>query len=1026
VVFLTLLLAALAFLLGSFPARNSDVWMSLANGRFLTQGQYSRLTSTPLGNASQVSRTWLYDLLCYGLYSTFGGMGLVVCKAGVAVALALLLLRSSPAGQAWFLSAVCTVLALLAMSSRLLLQPATISYFFLALAFWFLRERAEPSGDRRLSYLPPWPLLILFVVWVNMDPWFVLGLASVSLVGLGHALDGAHQGTAATEERPSTFSQLVRLLVSVSVLAMVCLLNPSVLAAVHQRAWSHLFDFAVPPDLGWFGQSAMSATQLTTKEVTSPFQWAYYTNLGLTPAGLAYFPLAGLSLLSFFLNLARWHWRRFLPWLGLAVVSALQVRTVPFFAVAAGPVLAWNLAEFFARRSESLGQESAWRRSLVLGRILAIELILILPLLAWPGWLQSPPYEPRRWAIEIPVSLENSAATTARWLDQGKLGPHPRGLHVSQETADTFAWFCPQENSLRVDQLESVQLSDPEAPDERRERLRIAGITYIVVHHPDRGHLLATLDRMFAEPEEWPLLYTEGDVSVFGWRDPAATATPDPYRQWQLDPNGLAFHPAENERAPRKPPDREPEAREWWEAFWKPAPPRPLERDAAFLHLSHAQALGRILPARHLEDWEASQSASLVGAAAGWSGPASVFDARMRLTLVRLIVPEQERTLEKLPSPDVLARTLRDRYLQQQDDVPPALLYLAVRAARRALAANPDDARAYLILGESYLRLLHGTRERVWSKQLPELRQLRYAQASAAFRQAVALKPDYAQAHFNLAALYRELGCLDLAIEHTRTHLQLLRDQGPPEGVDRESFREQVDFAQTDLDRLAEDVARRRDELATESAGLGVLGRAFLAYRKGLKGKALEELLKSDIAAFGDQGLRLELELLLQTGRARDVHAWTDAEHKAKLGESSYHMMRAQALAASGDYEAAEWECEVLAQSLQFLDTGMGRAPIRQLMPLLVGQAVLDLNRHAFSEVEFRKRLLPLAQNLRREADVIVFRGLLALEEGEVDEARDAFREALRLWGDENAAATGSGLDFNGRSLAQGYLELLK
>jgi Flp pilus assembly protein TadD len=64
-----------------------------------------------------------------------------------------------------------------------------------------------------------------------------------------------------------------------------------------------------------------------------------------------------------------------------------------------------------------------------------------------------------------------------------------------------------------------------------------------------------------------------------------------------------------------------------------------------------------------------------------------------------------------------------------------------VRAARRALAVNPDDAQAYEVLGESYLRLIRDTRERAWRSRLPQLVQIRHVQASAALNQAVLLNP---------------------------------------------------------------------------------------------------------------------------------------------------------------------------------------------------------------------------------------------------------------------------------------------
>jgi hypothetical protein len=64
-----------------------------------------------------------------------------------------------------------------------------------------------------------------------------------------------------------------------------------------------------------------------------------------------------------------------------------------------------------------------------------------------------------------------------------------------------------------------------------------------------------------------------------------------------------------------------------------------------------------------------------------------------------------------------------------------------------------------------------------------------------------------------------------------------------------------------------------------------------------------------------------------------------------------------------------------------------------------------------------------LSTSLKQQADAHVLRGLLALEEGEVDEADAAFRLALTLWQDD---AADSGLDFNGRIAAQTCVEWLK
>src|SRR5262249_41875483 len=155
--------------------------------------------------------------------------------------------------------------------------------------------------------------------------------------------------------------------------------------------------------------------------------------------------------------------------------------------------------------------------------------------------------------------------------------------------------------------------------------------------------------------------------------------------------------------------------------------------------------------------------------------------------------------------------------------------------------------RAHLVLGESYLRLLRDTRERSWGQRLPELRQLRQAQASTALNQAITLKPDFAEAHLDLVRLYGSMGYLDLTLKHQQTYARLVGAAGLPAG-----------FKQ-DMDRLTRLVKKREDEfLATASPRSGVQDRAALAVRKGLAGKALEMLLESHISAFGPGGAALE------------------------------------------------------------------------------------------------------------------------------------------------------------------------
>src|SRR5262249_21545930 len=114
---LALLVSSLAFLLASSPARNSDLWAHLAAGRSLARGESLPAADSGLPPEVSLGRTWLYDLLAFGLYTAVGGAGLVLVKALLVAALALVLLRLSRTGPGWALPAACTALALLAIGA---------------------------------------------------------------------------------------------------------------------------------------------------------------------------------------------------------------------------------------------------------------------------------------------------------------------------------------------------------------------------------------------------------------------------------------------------------------------------------------------------------------------------------------------------------------------------------------------------------------------------------------------------------------------------------------------------------------------------------------------------------------------------------------------------------------------------------------------------------------------------------------------------------------------------------------------
>jgi hypothetical protein len=980
---LLVMVAALGFLLASFPAKNPDLWAHLATGKSLAQSGF--LTSGA-GNPS-----WLFDVICYELYVVLGGAGLVILKALLICALAVVLLRLSAIRRSWWIPIFCTSLAMLTLGIRLRLQPATVSYLFLGLAFWWLR----PREDEKTHLLPRWPLWGLFLVWANLDSWFLLGLLVMALVEVGRILDG----------RTS-----IQALVGVCLAAVVCCLNPSL--------W-HVFQ--LPADIAWIGGGVGSMTT-----------WGgYFETQGITPVGVAYFPLAVLGLLSFALNLPRIPWERLLPWLALAVFAALEVRVVPFFAVIGGPILAWNLFDLAERWKD----EPAWRGSVGWGHALTVLAVLALIACSWPGWLQSPPYEPRRWDVELSASLESGAAAMQRWIEEAKLDANAKGLHLSQESFNAFALLCPEEQTVRDEELSKSIRSDTKAAWDWQQRMRDKAIHHVVLYDADRERLLSTMTKLLKDPRQWQLVFIEGYLVVFAWLDPAgAVAVSRSEDQLELDRMAFRRTVAMDAQAPNL--ELELEERNWYDAFWKPIAPRPKDQDEATLYLRFAEAIRWSAPQRHDIAWERIQAACLVGAAGGWAGPQDIFDAYMRRTFVKPQVPTDPSKFTSLPAPDLLANALKSQFVAQRDDIPPALIYLAIRAARRAIAANPEDAQAYLVLGESYVRLIHATRERLWMQHFPELQQLRRAQASAALNMAIKLKPDFTQAHWALSGLYGDMQYMDLMLEQRKIFFDLYSREPPPAGVKLDAHRERLLDFEDETNRIAKEVERRQSRWEVATAGTPLLDKAAYAAREGLAGQALEMLLDSDISNFGARGMALEVELLLRTGSPEKVRDWTGPEHQVMLSTSSYHWEKAQAFAAMGDYVNARKSIEAVSQTLAMAPGVAKPVEFQEMMSKIIAERVLtefsghnsifDLSRLGFDRAEFLNRISLISKSLQRQADLLVLQGLILLEAGAVKDAVSKFREALSFWKDAQTAASGGGLEFHGRATAQTYLEWMR
>jgi hypothetical protein len=758
----------------------------------------------------------------------------------------------------------------------------------------------------------------------------------------------------------------------------------------------HYRIFAWPTPLGLtHTEQALQHDPLGQTLIVSPFGARFAASTVFrSPGAWAYYLLLIASAASFVLSRRSLPGGRLLAWLALAALSIYQARTIPFFAVAAAPFLALNVQSLRPLRSHTLPA----RRVGVLAGI-------VLLVLAWPGWLQPAPYQPRGWEVEPDGSLVRLARQLNRWHAEARLQSDRVALTFSPEVAHYLAWFCPQEKGFLdsrwplFDRVADdyvrmrrylLQEGGADAARELASLLDAHRIDRVLLHDPDWDRTTRAYRHLFLATSEWELLAIEGGATLFRRRRGSA---PSPEA---FDYQRAAYHPALDQRAPPVP--RPPQPPGWFDAFRRRPEAPPADRQEADLHLRSFELLAQ----QQLDQWFAAQAIGLIGC--GSAGE---------------------------PAPTPLMLTVRLQFTPPLPSAAPEPLLLAVRAARRALAVNPDDPGAFLLLGEAYFRLARKSHELDWTTMLPDLAVLRQAQVLTTLEQAVLLRPDLDQAHDLLAHIYSVQGQFDRGLDHRLAQLQLAEKAAQrgdakttPDGESLAALRASVE----ELEKLVNQAEKTyQGNLAGKTDPSKVLMRADLAARNGLSRKALQMMLESSPAIFGRPGVEYELDLLIKAGQGYQVRDWLEPDYESKIDFDKFHWLKARAAASCGDYAEADAELDRGSEPLRQVPLlPKVTVPVRSAVAFHAARAVLTRPLAAESVFESLPLLVLLADRQRMEADRQVLRGLLALEAGAVETAQQHFRAALNVWASDNAAETGSGLDFSARPIAQEMLRRLQ
>jgi hypothetical protein len=581
---LVALVLGFAFLAASFVARNSDLWLHLAAGRLIAGGGY-HFGSDPFAYTTAdrywANHAWLFDLGLYLAFGALGGAGLVALKAAAATGTAALMLWAARGRGPVWVSAGCVLLAVLAMSPRLLLQPAVASYLLLAVCLCCLR-----AGGRALTAVP-----VLVALWVNVDAWFILGPALVGLFWLGRRIDPAS----------ATLPAWPRWLIPASLLA--CLASPH-----------HVFALVAPMELSpavwgsdfpkderlagvfspWHREPPRTLSSFLAASPFSVFAVPSHRRPlgaagGYNLAAWAFFVLLALGLLSFAVNRGAVRSWRAAVWLPFALLAAWQVRLIPFFAVVAGPVAALNLGEVLSRCPCSRP-----------GRALVLVAGLVLGVLAWFGWTNGF-YNRERgagWAVHTDPTLVRAAHGLAVWRESAGAPPDSRVFTAHPDVGHYLAWFRPGERAFLDSRLNlfAHAAADYAALSRGVEPLTDGGGSSW--QDVARSHGVAAI--LLYDPD--PARTTGGVRGVAGWEvariDGAAVLlVPKGAPGSRFDPERLALGGRADLRAAGGVAVELAEPRQWWEMQREHGRIGSWEADAAVVYVRMAEDSGSDSPA---------------------------------------------------------------------------------------------------------------------------------------------------------------------------------------------------------------------------------------------------------------------------------------------------------------------------------------------------------------------------------------------------------------------------------------------
>jgi hypothetical protein len=346
-VFATRILYVVTFALGCVATAQIDLWWLLRAGQDIWRTGHVPLTdhySWTADGRYWSNHEWLWEAVAYALHHV-GGMPLLAAWTGATVTATAWVMRHNSRATGYVVPIVLGI-ALPLMSVSWTIRPQVTSMLLFAVTMRLLARE-------RYWWIPP-----VFLLWANLHAQVVMGGVLLGLALLSASVDALRSRTSEARHRA------VRLTATTVVSAAVTLATP-----LGPRLWAYVLDANGRP-----GQDRIA-------------EWS--TAFDSLVGAAILWPVVAVAVVLAVRRRERIRsWNDRIPViaaLAMAPLAALAIRNIPFFVVAAVPLL-MTLLEF--RTLEPIGLVGRWRAVLVgfaglTAAAVAAAWITAPPKLAW-------------------------------------------------------------------------------------------------------------------------------------------------------------------------------------------------------------------------------------------------------------------------------------------------------------------------------------------------------------------------------------------------------------------------------------------------------------------------------------------------------------------------------------------------------------------------------------------------------------------------------------------------------------------